>query len=185
MRTFFREILLTLILALAIFLLLQAALQSFIIVEHCMEPEFQEDERLLVNKVVYYFHEPERGDVIIFYPPLNPETVYIKRIIALPGESVEIKEGKVYIYKNGNVIELNEPHYIDPPRYTYNKATVPENEYFVLGDNRNNANDSHKGWTVPRQDIIGKAWLSFWPAKEWGLVPRYPLQEQLAAPSSK
>ncbi|GAH85361.1 unnamed protein product, partial [marine sediment metagenome] len=81
-----------------------------------MEPEFQEGERLLVNKVVYYFHEPERGDVIIFYPPLNPETVYIKRIIALPGESVEIKEGKVYIYKNGNVIELNEPHYIDPPR---------------------------------------------------------------------
>jgi len=177
MRTFFRDILITLILAIVIFFLLQVTVQSFIIVERCMEPEFQEGERLLVNKVVYYFHEPERGDVIILHPPFNPEAVYIKRIIALPGDTVEVKEGAVYV----NGIELDEPYIKEPPTYTYDQEEIPENEYFVLGDNRNNANDSHKGWTVPRQNIIGKAWLSFWPLKEWGLVPRYPLQEQLAS----
>jgi len=140
-----------------------------------MEPEFQEGERLLVNKVVYHFHEPERGDVIILHPPLNPEAVYIKRLIALPGDTVEVKTGAVYV--NGS--KLDEPYIKEPPTYTFHQKKIPENEYFVLADNRNNANDSHKGWTVPRQNIIGKAWLSFWPPGEWGLVPRYSLQEQL------
>jgi len=175
MRTFIREILVTLILAIVIFFLLQATLQSFIIVECCMEPEFQEGERLLVNKVVYHFHEPERGDVIILHPPLNPKAVYIKRIIALPGDTVEVKTGAVYV--NGS--KLDEPYIKEPPTYTFHQKKIPENEYFVLGDNRNNANDSHNGWTVPHQNIIGKAWLSFWPPREWGLVPRYSLQEQL------
>jgi len=148
-----------------------------------MEPSFEEGQRLLINKVVYKFYEPERGDVIVFQPTNNRRVDYIKRIIALPGESVEIKEGKVYIYKNGNVLLLDEPYIKQPPSRDFRGDIIPEDEYFVLGDNRNNSNDSRNGWTVPRQDIIGKAWLSFWPAKEWGLVPRYPLQEQLASPS--
>jgi len=142
-----------------------------------MEPSFQEGQRVLVNKVVYYFREPQMGDVIVFWPPFDSKEPFIKRIIGLPGESVEIKQGTVYIYKNGNVIELNEPHYVDPPRYTYDKDVIPENEYFVLGDNRNNSNDSHNGWTVPRQNIIGKAWLSIWPPGQWGLAPSYPVEE--------
>ena len=142
-----------------------------------MEPSFQEGQRVLVNKVVYYFREPQMGDVIVFWPPFDSEKPFFKRIIGLPGDSVEIKQGKVYIYKNGNVIELNEPNYIDPPRYTYDRNAVPENEYFVLGDNRNDSNDSHYGWTVPRQNIIGKAWLSIWPPGEWGLAPNYPAEK--------
>ena len=177
MRAFLREILITLITAVIIFILLRFTVQDYIIIYNCMEPSFQEGQRVLVNKVVYYFREPQMGDVIVFWPPFDSKEPFIKRIIGLPGESVEIKQGTVYIYKNGNVIELNEPHYVDPPRYTYDKDVIPENEYFVLGDNRNNSNDSHNGWTVPRQNIIGKAWLSIWPPGQWGLAPSYPVEE--------
>jgi len=177
MRTFLRETLVTVILALVIFLLLQASVQSFVIVERCMEPQFHEGDRLLVNKVVYHFSEPKRGDVIILHPPSDPKAVYIKRVIALPGDTVEVKGGAVYV----NGTKLDEPYIKEPPAYTLGKEIIPENEYFVLGDNRNNANDSHNGWTVPRQNIIGKAWLTFWPPGEWGLVRHYPLQEQLAS----
>jgi signal peptidase I len=179
MKVFLREIAITLAMAILIFLVLQATVQSFVIVEHCMEPEFQEGERLLVNKVVYHFTDPKRGDVVILHPPLTPEKAYIKRIIALPGDSVEVKDGAVYI----NGTKLDEPYVGDPPHYTFNLEEVPENEYFVLGDNRNIANDSHKGWTLPRENIIGKAWLSFWPSSELGLVRNYPLAEQLASSS--
>ena len=186
MRNFLRDVLGALILAGVIFFTLQITLQTFVIVGPCMEPGLQSGQRILINKIAYAFGEPERGDVIIFTPPDNPEgDPFIKRIIALPGESVEIKQGKVYIYKNGNVIELNEPHYIDPPRYTYDMYTVPENEYFVLGDNRNIAYDSHSWGTLPRQNIIGKAWLRIWPLDEWGVLPSYTLEEQLASAASE
>jgi signal peptidase I len=173
------EILITLALAIAIFLILQFTIQSFIVVEHCMEPSFHEGERLLVNKVIFHFTDPKRGDVIILHPPIDPEAVYIKRIIAIPGDTVEVKEGAVYI----NGIKLDEPYIKEPPTYTLTERIIPEDEYFVLGDNRNNANDSHKWGTVSRENIIGKAWLRFWPLKEWGFVHHYPLAEQLASSS--
>lgn len=177
MKTFLREVLGTLILAIVIFILLRFTIQDYIIEYSSMEPSFHEKQRVLVNKVVYYLHEPERGDIIVFWPPFESEEPFIKRIIGIPGESVEIKQGKIYIYKNGTVIELNEPHYINPPRYTYDRDIISKDEYFVLGDNRNNSNDSHNGWTVKREDIIGKAWLSIWPPGEWGLAPNYSLEE--------
>ncbi len=175
MRPLFRDILITLALAVVIFFLLHITLQSFVVVESCMEPNFYEGERLLVNKVVYHFHDPGRGDVIILHPPFDPELVYIKRIIALPGDTVEVKDGAVYV----NGTKLDEPYIKEPPAYTFPLTEIPEDEYFVLGDNRNNANDSHRGWTVPRENIVGKAWLSFWPLSEWGVVHHYPLEEQL------
>jgi len=181
MKTFLRETLITLILAVVIFFTLQSTVSTFIIVETCMEPNFIEDERVLVNKAIYHFSEPERGDVVILHPPFNPEVLFIKRVIGLPGETVEVKEGTVYI--DGK--ELNEPYIKEPPRYTLSEKKIPQNEYFVLGDNRNNANDSHNSWTVPHQNIIGKAWLSIWPPGEWGLVSNYSLQEQLASSGSK
>ena len=178
MKTFLREILLTLIMAIVIFLTLQATVQSFIIVGSSMQPNFQEGERLIINKLVYKLHQPERGEVIVFHPPNNQQADYIKRVIALPGETVEVKNGVVYI----NDRPLDEPYQLNgSPQYTFPELRVPSNEYFVLGDNRNNSNDSHNGWTVPRKNIIGKAWLSFWPPKEWGLTAHYPLQEQLAS----
>lgn len=173
MRTFFREILVTLILAIVIFLLLQATVQSFVIYRSSMEPNFHEDQRILVSKIAYRFHEPERGDVIIFHAPPKPEEDYIKRIIALPGETIEVKKGIVYI----NDHQLSEPYIKDRAKFTLPQRRIPKGEYFVLGDNRNNSNDSRNGWTVPHQNIIGKVWVSIWPPPEWGLAADYSLPE--------
>jgi len=178
MRTFLREIIGTIILAVIIFVLLQTTFQTFIVVGSSMEPNFQWRQRLLINKAVYHFHEPERGDVIVFQPFENRQTDYIKRIIALPGDTVEVEMGAVYV----NDSKLDEPYIKEPPAYTLNQRKVPDNSYFVLGDNRNNSNDSHNGWTVPPQSIVGKVWLSIWPPDQWGLAANYPLQEQLVSP---
>lgn len=179
MKAFFREILITVALALGIFFLLQATIQSFIIVGISMKPSLQDGQRLLVNKASYYLHEPERGDVLIFQPPGNKQEDYIKRVIALPGETVEIKKETVYV--NGS--PLKETYIKTPPQYTLEPEKIPEGSYFVLGDNRNNSNDSHNGWVVPRQNIVGKAWLSIWPPDTWGFIPDYSSSEQLASAS--
>jgi len=176
MRTFLREVLIVIAVAIAVFVVSRTAIQSFVIVGISMEPSFEEGQRLLINKAVYRFREPARGDVIVFHPPHN-QPDYIKRIIALPGDTVEIKGEAVYV--NGS--QLYEPYIEDPPSYTLPQTEIPDNNYFVLGDNRNNSNDSHNDWTVKRKDIIGKAWLSIWPPSEWGLAPNYPLPEQLAS----
>ena len=142
-----------------------------------MEPNIHEGQRILINKVVYKFHEPERGDVIVFPSPDNTGEEYIKRVIGLPGEVVEMKDGVIYIHQpDGNTLTLDEEEYIADPAKNYHISnTIPEDNYFVLGDNRNNSNDSRYGWTVARQDIVGKAWLSIWPMSEWGLIPNYSL----------
>ena len=174
MRPFFREILVMLALAAVIFLVLNTITQTSIIQYSSMQPTLDVGQRVVINKVVYYFHEPERGDIIIFHPPTNPDPKtppFIKRIIGLPGDIVEVKEGAVYI----NDSPLDEPYIKDPPLYTLPALKIPENNYFVLGDNRNNSNDSHNGWTVPRQSIIGKAWLSILPPSKWGVISNYPL----------
>ena len=177
MRTVLREVLIVIAVAMAVFIVSRTAIQSFVIVGISMEPSFEEGQRLIINKAVYRFREPARGDVIVFHPPNNQRTDYIKRIIALPGDTVEIKGEAVYV----NDSQLYEPYIKDSPSYTLPQTEIPDNNYFVLGDNRNNSNDSHNDWTVERTDIIGKAWLSIWPPGEWGLAPNYPLQEQLAS----
>ncbi len=175
MKAFFREIVITAILALGIFFLLQATIDTVIVVGISMEPSFHNGQRLLVNKVAYRLHEPERGDVIVFQPTKHGEGDFIKRIIALPNDTVEIKDNAVYV----NGTKLDEPYIKSPPHYTFEEQEIPRNSYFVLGDNRNNSDDSHNGWVVPRQNILGKVWLSIWPPAEWGLVPNYSLAGQL------
>ena len=177
MKAFFREIVITIILALVVFFLIQATVGSFIVIGISMEPSFHSGQRLLVSKVTYRLHEPERGDVIVFQPVDSQQGDYIKRIIALPGDTVEIKKGAVYV----NSTKLDEPYIKSSPRYTIEQQKIPANNYFVLGDNRNNSNDSHNGWVVPRQKIVGKVWLSIWPPTEWEVVPDYSLTEQLAS----
>jgi signal peptidase I len=141
-----------------------------------MQPNFEEGERLVINKLVYRLHQPERGDVIVFHPPGNQQADYIKRVIGLPDESVEIKGGKVYIHKeDGNVEQLVEPYITELATRDFRGDKIPENEYFVLGDNRNHSNDSRNFGSVSREKIIGKAWLSIWPPSEWGVVPDYSL----------
>ena len=181
MRAFFRETLITVILSVVIFFILQTTVQSFVVVGCSMEPTFYQGQRILTNKVAYTFNEPERGDVIVFEPTSGGQADYIKRIIGAPGDTVAVKSGTVRV--NGS--QLEEPYIQIPPKYTHDQEKIPEDNYFVLGDNRNNSNDSHNGWTVPRQNIVGKAWLSIWPPSTWGVISNYSIQEQVAGAGSK
>ncbi len=175
MKSFFRELAITAVLAMAIFFLLRFTIDTVIILGISMEPSFYSGQRVLVSKVSYRMHEPERGDVIVFKPTTIEKGELIKRIIALPKDTVEVKDGTVYV----NGTELKEPYIKNPPDYDFPEQEVPANNYFVLGDNRNKSNDSHTGWFVLRQNIVGKAWVSIWPPPKWGLVPEYSLSDQL------
>ncbi len=177
MKSVIREILGTLVLAVAIFLIIHATFPSSIVDGSSMEPGLENGDRLLISKVAYLWGEPKRGDIIVFSPPenLNLEKDLIKRIIGMPGEVVEIKDGIVYIHQSdGTVMELDESEYIvSPAAISYTSNIIPPDSYFVLGDNRNVSNDSRNGWLAERDDIVGKAWFTTWPGSNWGAVPNH------------
>lgn len=181
LKSFLRETLSTVIMALVIFVGLQFTVQSFPIEGPSMSPAFPDGQRLLVNKLVYrFFHEPQRGDVIVFIAPESPGEDYIKRIIGFPGEVVSLKDGLVSIRTlDGETVSISEPYVTIPASHSFRGGVIPENEYFVMGDNRNNSADSRAGWTVPLQNIIGKAWIVLWPPSQLGPAYNYPLEEQL------
>jgi signal peptidase I len=168
-----REVGITIIIAVAVFLLLRLTVQSYTVVMSSMEPNFHDGECIMVNKVGYRSSGPQRGDVIIFNPPFTSPHPFIKRVIGLPGETVEIKNEKVFI----DGIPLEEEYIMAPPNYTMPATKVPENEYLVLGDNRNRSNDSHNDWTVPQDNIIGRAWFTYWPPSKWRVVEHYSYPE--------
>lgn len=172
-RALLREVAETLLMTVLIFVLVRGLLvQNFRIEGFSMEPTLHEGQYLIVNKLVYYLHPPRRGDIIVFAFPRGPERDFIKRVIGVPGDTVEIRPGQILV--NGEVIQ--EPYNPEPVNYSYPPTTLGSNEYFVLGDNRNNSSDSHTWGVLERKYIIGKAWLSYWPPKEWGLVPNYAVQ---------
>ena len=173
MRFTTREILITVALALVIFLALQAMFQSVRVVGSSMEPSLEQGQYLLVSKASYWFHSPRKGDVIVFKQPEENDRELIKRVIATPGDIVEIKEGKVYI----NDIPLEEDYISEPPSYIFPSQQVPEGCYFVLGDNRNHSSDSHI-WTnpwIPEENIVGRAQLCYWPPSMWQCAPNHSL----------
>lgn len=181
MKNSIRDFLIMAAVAVVVFIGLRYTVQTYVVYGPSMQPNFWEHQRLLVNKVVYKLHEPERGDVVVFQPPQGQQDSYIKRIIGLPGEYVEMRDGQVAIHQaDGSSIELEEPYIREAAIRSYVSGIIPAGEYFVLGDNRNNTNDSRNGWTVPASDIIGKAWLSIWPPGKWGLAANYPPREQIA-----
>lgn len=169
MGSLLRELIETLILTLVIFLLIRFAVQNFRIEGFSMEPNFHDGQFLIVNKLIYLLHPPARGDVIVFIPPNNTARDFIKRVIGLPGDRIEIVNGRVFV--NGE--PLQEPYPLNPGTYSAGAITVPAGEYYVLGDNRNNSSDSHSWGTVQADKIIGKAWVSYWPPQQIGVVPTY------------
>ncbi|HOK35403.1 MAG TPA: signal peptidase I [Candidatus Pacearchaeota archaeon] len=141
--------------------------QPFFVSGASMEPNFESGEYLLIDEISYRFREPQRGEVIVFKYPKDPSTLFIKRIIGLPGETIEINDGKVIIYNlefpEGKVLE--EPYLKDTTTEGSVKVSLAKNEYFVLGDNRNHSSDSRSWGPVPRENIIGRAWISVFPLK--------------------
>lgn len=144
---------------------------------HSMEPNFHDGDYILTNKIIYKLVEPKRGDIVIFKSPSNKDIDYIKRVIGLPGESVELRNQRFYI--NGELLE--EPYEYNKPVYGGSflqegfPVTVPQNMYFVSGDNRPGSSDSREFGFVPIQDFIGKALLRYWPTSAVGLIshPEY------------
>jgi signal peptidase I len=178
-----RETLLLLLIAVAVFLGLRLTIQSYIVYGPSMQPNFVEDQRIIVNKLAYLFGDPKRGDVVVFKPPFNDQN-YIKRIIGLSGETVEVKEGITYVYKtDGTTLIINPEPYVEyPSNRSYPPRTIPEGEYYVMGDNRDNSNDSRSGWLVPEENIVGEAWLSIWPPSHWGFAPNYDFAASIIQP---
>lgn len=178
---FILDILQIIVFAVAIFLFVYLLiLQPHKIKGASMEPSFHDGEFLLTDKLSYRFGEPERGNVVVFKAPINDRDEFIKRIVGLPGDTIKIKAGKILL--NGEILEetyLNLGVYTNSNRFAKEdiEVTVPEDEYFVLGDNRGHSSDSRFWGFIKRDAINGKAWLVYWPPGKAGIIktPEYPM----------
>ena len=147
--------------------------QPFLVSGQSMEPNFENGDYLIIDEISYRFHDPQRGDVIVFRYPDDPSKRFIKRVIGLPGETVEIKEGKVTIIKENTEV-LDESQYLPKGLETKGdiKIYIPEKKLFVLGDNRTVSLDSRIWGLLPRQNILGRVYLRLWPFKEFAKIER-------------
>ena len=186
----------TLVLAVIIFFAVRALAQNFRVEGSSMEPGLHDGQYLLVNKAVYLklnldtlsrflpfidsgdeqerfvFHGPQRGDVVVFRFPRDPDRDFIKRVIGRPGDRVEIVSGAVYV----NGVLLSEPYITGESHSNYGPETVPPGSYFVLGDNRTNSSDSRSWGFVPEENIIGRAMFSYWPLSDLGGVGNHSIR---------
>ena len=170
-------------LALLMFVLVRGLAQNFVVDGGSMQPSFRHADMVIVNKLAYSsydlswlpfvdedewypFGKPEQGDVVVFHFPLSPNRDFIKRVIAIPGQTVEIRGGEVFV--SGGV--LNESYLLEPPAYAYGPETVPPGHVFVLGDARNNSYDSHSWGMLEQSFIIGRAEVRYWPFNRLGTV---------------
>jgi len=163
-----RELLETILPALLIALLINVFVGQATRVEgQSMEPNLHSEQRLVVEKLSYRLHGPQRFDIVVLKLPSQGEELLIKRVIGLPGETVEIRDGQVYV--DGNL--LAEP-FTDQSTHPgrNSKFTVPPLHIYVMGDNRDRSNDSRSFGSVPIDDVIGRAWLSYWPPEQIGFV---------------
>jgi len=164
-----REIVETIALTLIIFLVIRFAIQSYRVSGPSMLPGLQTDDYVLVNKIAYLFHAPERGDVIVFHYPLDTSEDFIKRVIGLPGDTVSLDNKTVQV----DGVVLHEPYISEAYNPSGKTIKVPMDEYFVLGDNRPLSDDSRDWGFVPKADLVGKAVIVYWPLSNWELINTY------------
>jgi signal peptidase I len=169
-----RETAETVLLAVIVFLVLNTVTARFRVHGLSMEPTLHDGQYLLISKVGYWFSDPQRGDVMVFHPPNRPGEDYIKRIVGLPGEQISIEGGRILV----DGVPIDEPYIASPSRYS-GVWDLGEGEYFVLGDNRANSSDSHTWGILPRQNMVGKAWVSYWPPESWGLPSHHTFDEDI------
>lgn len=197
-RTAVKEVLETVLYIVLVFIIVRSVVQNFKIEGASMEPSLHSGQYVLVNKIVYFhfdlnaplrllpgnqeleprviypFHMPQRGDIIVFEYPLNVQKDFIKRVIALPGETIEIRDGRVYV----NNLLLDEPYLQGASTFcnsgsacSAGPVTVPPDTIFVMGDNRLNSSDSREWDALPLHRVIGQAWVLYFPLSDFGLVP--------------
>lgn len=147
--------------------------QPFIVRGASMEPNFENRQYLIIDELSYFFREPKRGEVIVFRYPLDPRQFFIKRIVGLPGERVEIKDGKIFIKKadNSESVRLEEPYISDSVKTDGTIVlALGRGDYFVLGDNRMQSSDARAWGALPRHLIVGRALFRAWPVYKLGLL---------------
>ena len=190
MSSIVREFLEAIVLALVVFLVIQTSVQNFKVEGSSMQPTLEGGQYLLVNKLVYFridkerlsriipfwrvdnseqsfaVHPPERGEVVVFRFPKDPSRDFVKRVIGVPGESVEIRNGTVFV--NGQA--LDEPYLTSHDRSDMGQIFLRDGQYFVLGDNRSGSNDSRNWGPVPEENFLGKVWIIYWPLSRWGVL---------------
>ena len=165
--SFLGDILKIVIIALAIVIPIRYFLfQPFMVIGSSMEPNFHHGNYLIIDEISYKLREPQRGEVVVFHYPLNPSDRYIKRIIGLPQETIKIEDGQIFITKDDQTQMLNEDNYLPISwkeswqNYSdFTPISLGEEEYFVLGDNRNASSDSRRWGTLPQKDIIGRVYF--------------------------
>jgi len=169
---FAREFVDTLLLTAIIFLIVNTATGRFMIRSVSMLPTLHEGEYVIVDKVSYLLHPPDRGDIVVLAIPSEQDDL-IKRVIGLPGETIAVANGVVTI--GGQPLE--EPYTAPSPGSNFPARTLGPEEYFVMGDNRGNSKDSRSFGPVARDSILGRAWIIYWPPADWGIVPHQAYAE--------
>lgn len=164
-KRFIKDILETLVLAAVLFIGINAVSARVRVDGFSMRPTLEDGEFVLVSRMSYKFSEYERGDIVVFHFPLDPNEELIKRVIGLPGDHVRVEGGQVFL--NGQLLE--EAYIAEAPRYS-GEWVVTEGFLFVLGDNRNNSNDSKDWGLLPQENVVGKAVLIYWPPPMWGAL---------------
>ena len=162
---FFLDVVETVVLAVVLFVGINAVSARVRVDGFSMRPTLEDGEFLLVNKLSYFFGDVKRGDIIVFHFPLNPEEELIKRVIGLPGDHIVVQNNQVFV----NDQLLNEPYIAQSPLYQ-GDWVVAEDHLFVLGDNRNNSNDSKDWGMLPEENVVGKAVLIYWPPPMWDVL---------------
>jgi signal peptidase I len=168
--SFLVDVLETLVLSVVLFVSINMISARIRVDGASMEPTLVSGEYVIVSRLSYRLGNPQRGDIIVFHFPRDPKEEYIKRIIGLPGDEVEVSNGSVYV--NGQPLTEN---YLNVKMNYMGTWQVPEDQLFVLGDNRNNSSDSHDWGMVPMDYVVGKALVVYWPPPDWGLIDHVSL----------